>query len=107
MNGVQAAFAVWAACGLLFLGIGIFDMFSEKQVRFWANAESPEMKQIKKYNRAVGILLCVYAIVFVLLGLPLLLSDSDLALLIPVLGTVAETIALMTIYMKIEQKYKK
>lgn len=107
MNGAYIGFVMWLLCGLLFLGIGIYDFFSKKQVGFWANAESPKMEDVKAHNRAVGILWCIYAVVFIVLGLPLLLPQPSAIVVISALGVVFETIVLMAIYARIEQKYRK
>lgn len=100
-------FLIWLLCGLIFFGIGIWCLFSKKQVGFWANIQTPKMEPVKKYNRAVGVLWLIYAAIFCALGLPLLVPQPSALILLSVLGTVFETIALIIAYMHIERKYEK
>lgn len=61
----MVAFIIWAVGGAFFIGMGIYDFFSKKQkpFGFWANAETLEIKDVKAYNRALGILWMVYVTV--------------------------------------------
>lgn len=54
----------------------------------WANAKVEPIEDVKGYNRALGILWCVYGVLFTLIGLPLLMLDEKNAdlMIIPVLG---------------------
>lgn len=106
-NAWNIGFLVWLACGLLFFGIGIRCFFTKKQVGFWANAETPQMENVKAYNRAVGVLWLAYAAVFCVLGIPMLIPQPSALILLSVLGVVFETIVLIAVYIRIEQKYKK
>lgn len=102
------AIIIWAAVGVIILGIGIFSFFSKKPVGFWANAEIFDVEDYQKYNYAVGKLFCVYGIVFIVLGLPLLGGQNSSLVIISVLGVMVETILLMAIYtLGIERKYRK
>ena len=104
------AFIIWAVCGLFFIGLGIYDICSKKQVPFgiWANAEPEPMKDVKGHNRAVGILWCVYGIVFMLLGLPLMTGQNSPYIIISILGVAFESLVAMAVYVVvIENKYKK
>lgn len=102
------AFLIWAAAGLLFIGIGIFDFFSKKQAGFWANAKPVEVKDVKKYNRAVGSLFCVFGAVFILFGLPFLGSENSPLVFLPMVGIPFEVMAMMLIYVTvIEKKHRK
>lgn len=101
------ALILWGLCGALFFGLGIYCFFAKKQVGFWANAEVPPVTDVKAFNRAVGRLWCGFGIVFVLLGLPLATDNTILILLVSTLGTVYEVIALIVIFMCIENKYRK
>ena len=66
------------------------------------------MKDVKRYNRAVGKLLIVFGVVFALLGLPLLAGQGSLAIIISILGVVGESIAAMAVYiLVIQEKYEK
>lgn len=100
------ALLLWEACAVLFAGIGIFSFLSHKPVGFFANAKPPEIRDVKAYNRAVGRLWLVFAVVFALLGIPLLWPDSPLVLL-GIIGLMWAIIVVIIVYLRIEQKYKK
>lgn len=103
-------FIIWAVMGLLFVGLGISAFLSRKEVPFgfWANADVFPVEDVKGYNRAVGKLWCVYGVVFVLLGTPLLGVQNSALILLSVVGMMAEGIAAMVIYVTvIEKKYRK
>lgn len=102
-------FVIWLICGLLFVGIGIYDYMSKKQVGFWANFDVPEVEDVIGFNKAVGRLFITYGVVFILIGIPLIPSifyKNMLLVFIPIIGTVFETIWLMVYFvMKIEKDY--
>ena len=102
-------FVIWVICGLLFVGIGIYDYRSKKQVGFWANFDVPEVEDVIGFNKAVGRLFITYGVVFILIGIPLIPSifyKNILLVFIPIIGTVFETIWLMVYFvMKIEKDY--
>ena len=106
------AFIVWVIMGVLFIVMGIYDMNSkkEKPFGFWANAEVGPIEDLKGYNRALGILWCVYGILFILVGLPLLILDEQNSglIIIPVVGAMLISIGAMIVYsVGIESKYRK
>lgn len=104
----MVAFIIWSVVGAFFLGLGIYAFFSKKPVGFWANSKVFEVSDVKGYNRAVGILWCVFGIVFIALGLPLLQGQNSPYILISMLGVMVEVIAVMAIYTTvIEKKYRK
>ncbi len=102
-------FVIWVICGLLFVGIGIYDYMSKKQVGFWANFDVPEVEDVIGFNKAVGRLFIIYGVVFILIGIPLIPSifyKNMLLVFIPIIGTIFETIWLMVYFvMKIEKVY--
>ena len=76
----------------------------------WANAEVEPIEDVKAYNRAIGILWCVYGILFVLIGLPLLVLNKQNGglIAIPMVGTMIISIGAMAVYLiGIEAKYRK
>ena len=104
------AFIIWSIVGLLFIVMGIYCINSKKAkpFGFWANAEVADIKEVKKYNRALGILWCVYGFVFVLIGLPLLSGQNSGLIIITMLGTMFISIVAMIFYVVgIEEKYRK
>ena len=111
MEGI-IAFIIWAILGVFIIIMGIYDMKSkkEKPFGFWANANVAPIEDVKGYNRALGILWCVYGVLFILVGLPLLvLNEGNKALLvIPLVGTMFISIGAMAVYtVCIEAKYRK
>lgn len=108
VNGAVVGYVVWVLAGCMFIGFGIHAFRAKKEVGFWANAEVLPMKDVKKYNRAVGKLWVVYGIGFIVFGLPLLGGQNNPGILFSVLGIMAETIAVMAVYvLGIQKKYEK
>ena len=109
MEGRLVAFIIWVIVGIFFIAMGIYDLTSrkEKAFGFWANAEVASIKDVKGYNRALGILWCVYGVLFTLIGVPLLIGQNLGLMMIPVLGAMLISIAAMVVYVVyIEPKYK-
>ena len=109
MEGRTMAFIIWAIIAVFFIVMGIYDLTSKKArpFGFWANAEVGAIEDVKGYNRALGILWCVYGVLFALIGLPLLFGDSGMMIL-TMLGTMFISIGAMVTYtVYIEPKYKK
>jgi hypothetical protein len=110
MEGRWIAFIIWALMGVLFIAMGIYDLSSKKAkpFGFWANAEVASIEDVKGYNRALGILWCVYGVLFVLIGLPLLAGQNSGSIIISMLGTMFISIGAMIAYVVgIEPKYRK
>ena len=105
----MTAFILWEIIGLAFMALGIYCFVSKKEVAFgfWANADTFPVKDIKRYNKAVGKLWCAFAIIFCCLGISLLSGQNSAYSLIAILGTVAASIGMMIIYVVvIENKYR-
>ncbi len=101
-------FIAWGVAGILMIGIGICALFSKKPVNFWANARVSEINNPKQYNYAVAKLFCLYGIVFIILGIPLLAGENSAWILLSVIGVMLESIMAMIIYVLVnEEKYKK
>ena len=104
------AFIIWAIIGILIIILGIYDMKSKKTkpFGFWANADVIPVEDVKGYNRALGKLWCVYGVLFILIGLPLLDKQDSGLIIITMLGTLFISIAAMIVYVVgIEAKYRK
>lgn len=99
-------FVIWLLCATLFFIIGVSCMLSKKQVGFFANVKPPKVRDVAAYNHAVGKLFMGFAVIFALLGLPLLKPGSALVML-SVVGVMLEIIVLIILYLRIEQKYEK
>ena len=99
-------FVVWSLVSVILLGIGIRTWKSGKAAGFFTGVAPPEVRDIRKYNRSVAVLWFVYAILFELLGLPLLLlKQNDPGFLWSILGVAGITIGLMVVYHRILAKY--
>lgn len=110
MEGRLIAFVIWVIIGVLFIVMGSYDFNSKKAkpFGFWANAEVAPIEDVKGYNRALGILWCVYGILFTLIGLPLLDGLNSGLIIIPILGAMLISIAAMVAYVVgIEPKCRK
>jgi len=102
------AFIIFVMVALIFVAIGISAFFAKKPMGFFANAEMFEVTDVKAYNRAVGIMWCIYGIVMIIFGMPLLAGQNSPYALISMAGVVVETIALVVVYvLVIEKKYRK
>ncbi len=102
------AFIIFVLVALIFVAIGISAFFAKKPMGFFANAEMFEVTDVKAYNRAVGIMWCIYGIVMIILGIPLLAGQNSPYALLTMAGVVVETIALVVVYvLVIEKKYRK
>lgn len=106
----MAAFICWAIVGLFFViwGICMFYAKSAKPFGFWANAEVAQMRDVKGYNRALGKLWCVFGVLLILVGVPILLGEKSAGIIITILGTMLLSIGVMIVYVVvIEPKYRK
>ena len=100
-------FFIWALFGLVPIGLGIYAFNSSKAIDFWANMKTTQdVSDIKAYNRALARLWWVFAIIFILLGLPLLLDQKSALAIIIIPGVMLDCIFLMAMLRKIEIKYK-
>lgn len=112
MEEKSMAFIIWAIVGVVFIGMGIYEMNSRKTkpFGFWANAEVGQIEDVKGYNRALGKLWCVYGLFFTLLGFPLLILDEKNVglVIITVIGVMLISIGAMAVYsVGIDSKYRK
>lgn len=74
---------------------------------FWANQRTFAVNDVRRYNRAVGKCWCVYALAFILFGLPLLNGQNAALVIISILGVVFASVVLMAVYwLVITPKYR-
>ena len=100
-------FIIWSIVSAMMLGIGIWLYRSEEPVGFFTGVKPPEVKDVKKYNHAVGILWFVYAVLLEIMGIPFLFLEQNSAGFVPVmLGTILISIGLMIGYTVIERKHR-
>ena len=103
-----AGFVIWSAVSLLLLGIGIWSWRSEKAAGFYTGVKPPEVTDVREYNHSVGKLWFVYAALFELLYVPLLIPAlHNSGLLWFGLGTPVITVGLLIGYHRILKKYRK
>jgi uncharacterized protein with PQ loop repeat len=111
LKGINmVGFIIWVLVGIAFIAFGINNYTSKKTVPFgfWANVSTFPVTDVKSYNKSLGKLWCVYGIVFIFLGVPLLCGQNSPYIIISILGVSLETILSMIIYtIKIEGKYRK
>lgn len=107
MESEIIGFAIIVLVGFLFVGIGFSSFKAKNPVGFWANAKVVPIDDVKSYNKAVGKLWCVFGIVLIFLGLPMLEGQNSPLILLSCIGIMFEVIATMVVYMRIENKYRK
>lgn len=100
----MTAFVMWAVCGLGFVCLGIYAFCAKKPVHFWNIQEVIQVNDVRKYNKAMGILWIVAAVLFVIIGIPILFGES--MAWISILGAAWWAILLMVLYTRIEKKYR-
>lgn len=102
-------FSAFALVGLFFLIMGIRCRHLEKPSGFWANAEQFEVTDVRAYNKTMSKLWFVAAVLYTVLGLPLLTpSNILLVILISIVGTMIISIGLMIYFTTvIEPRYRK
>ena len=101
-------FVIWSAVSLMLLGIGIWTRRSEKPAGFFSGVRPPEVSDVRQYNRAVSVIWFIYAILFEMLGIPLLaLKQNSGGFIWSMLGVVFITIALPVAYNRVLLKYQK
>ena len=101
-------FIIWTVVSIILLSVGVWAWISDKAVSFYTGIKPPEVKDIRKYNHSVSILWFIYAVLFELLGLPLLfLKQNSAGFLWSILGVAAITIFLTIGYNRILTKHRK
>ena len=110
MTEIEIAFLIWVIVGAIAIIYGLFVAIvpKNKAVGFWANAEMFPVTDVKAYNRAIGILITIFGMVFILLGIPLLQGQNSPAIILTTFGVMFEVVITMVIYVfVIEKKYRK
>lgn len=100
-------FVIWSVTALFFVWIGISAWRSEKPMGFFTFTEPPKVKDVEGYNHAVAKLLLVFALIFEIIGVPVLFCEQNSPVyLFLVLAIMLEVIAVAVIYTRIERKFK-
>lgn len=94
-------------CGAIFIGIGICSIRKKTPIHFWAgtSVKSNEIKNIRAYNKANGIMWITYGSTFALAGVFSLLNMA-IGTVIFIITGIAGTFVLILVYNRIYNKYK-
>ena len=92
-------FVIWSIIGIIILGIAISTWKSKDPTGFYTGVKPPEVKDTRRYNHQVAILWLAYAILFELLGIPILfLKQNSVSFVFIIFGVMAITLLLMIGY---------
>lgn len=101
------AFILWSIVALLFVVIGIVNWRSKTEVGFFTGVEPGKKKDIVGYNHAVAKIWFFYAAVLEIIGIPFFfIQQNSIMAVVIIMLTVALTIGIMIVYVKIDAKYK-
>lgn len=100
------AWFFWLLTSGIFVFFGIWARISKKPVSFWSFSQQIQVRDVKKYNRAVAKLWFVSAAIFVGIGLPLLAGQNSPWIVVTILGGMFLAIAMIVVYLRIEKKYR-
>ncbi|MBR6028528.1 MAG: hypothetical protein IKP40_05500 [Clostridia bacterium] len=104
---MRIAFLIWSAIALLFAGFGLHARSARQAVPFFAGVKPEEIQDVAGYNRALSKLWFIAAVVFELLGLPLLFSRQNApVILLSVLGTVFLMLVIGVLAMKTGDRFR-
>lgn len=100
-------FIIWSIAAIIFIIIGINAWKSKQEVGFFTFSKPPKMKDVIKYNHAVGKLWFLFAVFLEVIGIPILFVQQNSPIFIfIVFGVMLLVIAMMISYLKIEKKYR-
>ena len=94
--------------GIMYFLVGIYAWRLTKPMHFWSGLKVREkdLKDVKKYNRANGIMWMVYASVYIVCALIAHAGYMLSALIVMIVGSSIGLIILMYTYIKIYDKYR-
>lgn len=95
-------------CASIFISIGIFALNKKTPINFWSGTTvSPEeIRDIKAYNRANGLMWIIYGASYILYGVLGFFVSGDIITLIMIVGTLGGLILMVMVYRRIYGKYK-
>ena len=100
-------FIIWSIVVIIFMLIGISAWKSKQEVGFFTFATPPKMKDVVKYNHAVGKLWFSFAAILEVIGIPFLFIEQNSPIFILIIFEVMIlVIAVIIIYLRIEKKYR-
>ena len=101
------AFVIWSVAAVIFLIIGVSTWRAKEAAGFFTFVDPPKVKDIRQYNHAVAKLWFAAAIIFEILGVPMLrLEQNSAQTIFMILGVVILVITMMVVYIRVEAKYK-
>lgn len=104
---MAAGFIIWSIVAIIFMMIGISAWWSKQEVGFFTFSKPPKMKEVVKYNHAVGKLWFSFAIILEIIGIPILFIEQNSPISIfLILEVVILIITIIIIYLRIEKKYR-
>ena len=109
MSGRVFAYIIWMLIALVIIALWLISFFTKKNKALdFYNTGSFPVNDVRGYNKAQGVLFIGYGSIFAVLGLPLLAGQNHPYVIFSILGVMAETIALMIIFLLvIDKKYRK
>ncbi|QNM05652.1 hypothetical protein [Qiania dongpingensis] len=98
---------IWSLVSAVFLGLGVGCFFAKRQMGFWANAKAPEVTDIRRYNRSVGIIWILFSVLLFVLGLFSRGGQNSPGAIVTILGTMLLCIVMMIAYSVVLDKYRR
>lgn len=94
--------------GIIFISIGIYALNKKNPIHFWSGTKvkAEEIKDIKSYNRANGIMWILFGLSFILSGLLGLILNVNIAGLAVSINSFVGLIIIVIVYNRIYNKYK-
>lgn len=100
-------FIIWSIVAIILLFIGLSCKKSDAAVGFFTFSDPPMVSNVKEYNNKVSLLWIISAIVFEIIGIPMLfLKQNSPVFVFIMFAIIIWVIVLIVIYLKIEEKYK-
>jgi len=100
-----SAFIIWSIVAVLFLGIGINGWKAKEAVGFFTFVRPSKVTDVNKYNHLVSMLWTIAAVIFEIIGIPLLFLEQNSPMFIPIIfGVMALVIGMMIVYIRIVAK---
>lgn len=101
------AFMIWSVVAVIFLIIGASAWKAKEAVGFFTFVNPPQVKDAEQYNHTVAKLWFAAALIFEILGVPMLwLEQNSPMIIFTILGVMILVIAMMIVYIRVEAKYR-
>lgn len=104
---IMIAFIIWSYVTVIFFMIGVSAWKAKEAVGFFTFVDPPKVKDVRQYNHAVAKLWFAAAVIFEILGVPMLwIKQNSPQIIFTILGVMVLVIAMMVVYTRVETKYK-